>query len=69
MADSILKKIGNVLGTTIQSIKTEFKNELNTKADKASTLQEYGITDAFTKTEIQAIIDDLNNRITILESK
>lgn len=69
MADSILKKIGNVLGTTIQSIKTEFKNDLNTKADKATTLQAYGITDSFTKSEVQAMIDDLNTRVTILESR
>lgn len=36
--------------------KTEVDNKLNTKADKATTLAGYGITDAYTKTQVDAFI-------------
>lgn len=43
------------------------KAELDTKADKATTLEDYGITDAYTKTEIDTSIEnsvsDLKNAV------
>lgn len=58
--------------TEAQSLVTAHETAVNTaldgKADKATTLEGYGITDAYTKTELDAkfttITDNLNTKIT-----
>jgi hypothetical protein len=37
---------------------TALATKINGKADKSTTLQGYGITDAYTKTEVDGIVDD-----------
>lgn len=39
--------------------KDQMKEKLNNKADKATTLDGYGITDAYTKTEVEAYINEV----------
>ena len=58
--------------TEAQTLVTAHENAVNTaldgKADKATTLEGYGITDAYTKTvideKVQTITDNLNTKIT-----
>lgn len=61
------------VGTAISELTNDFINpRLANKADKATTLAGYGITDAYTKTEMDAslktITDNLNTKITGAEA-
>lgn len=54
--------------TLVTELETRVDGKLENKADKGTTLAEYGITDAYSKTEIDAslktITDNLNTKIT-----
>lgn len=49
----------NTLDSKIDTTNTNLKNSIDTKANKASTLDGYGITDAYTKTEIDGKISSV----------
>lgn len=49
--------------TGAAALQTKVSNLENNKADKATTLEGYGITDAYTKTEVDGLVDDLEQAI------
>lgn len=51
------QELTETLDTTLESI----NQQINTKADKATTIAGYGITDAYTKTEIDEALNDKAN--------
>ena len=44
--------------TAIETAKSELQSAIDDKADKGTTLAEYGITDAYTKSEVDSAIDN-----------
>ena len=48
---------------TTDKLADEVKESINSKADKATTLAGYGITDAYTKNEVDNVTSDLKNVI------
>ena len=60
-------EVHNVLNDYVSlSLYYEIEDEISGKADKATTLAGYGITDAYTKVEVDAIEDNLSAEITDL---
>lgn len=53
----------NALATRVGAAETNITNLTKNKADKATTLSGYGITNAYTKTEIDTKVTTINNTI------
>lgn len=53
----------NALATRVGTAETDITNLTKNKADKATTLAGYGITNAYTKTEIDTKVTTINNSI------
>ena len=61
-----LKEIADVLAGNVNSI-SDILTALGNKADKATTLGGYGITDAYTITQIDSIVNGLSGNISTLQ--
>ena len=61
-----LKEIADVLGKNVDSV-ADILDALGTKADKATTLSGYGITDAYTIAQIDSIVNGLSGNISTLQ--
>lgn len=61
-----LKEIADVLAGNVNSI-SDILTALGNKADKATTLSGYGITDAYTITQIDSIVNGLSGNISTLQ--
>ena len=61
-----LKEIADVLAGNVNSI-SDILTALGNKADKATTLSGYGITDAYTITQIDSIVNGLSKNISTLQ--
>lgn len=56
--------LGNKVDTSTYTSKvSELETAINTKATKATTLNGYGITNAYTKTEVDGLVDDINDEL------
>ena len=60
MLESSLSGIGSGIGDDYYT-KNEIDTKLNSKANKTTTLSGYGITDAYTKTQVDKKVSDLVN--------
>ena len=61
--------IDSNLQSQITNNDTDITNLQNTKADKATTLAGYGITDAYTKTQVDQKINDVQGDVDTLNTK
>lgn len=60
--------LAGIEDTTLAGLITTINNAIDGKASKATTLAGYGITNAYTKTESDAITDAISARVTTLEN-
>lgn len=60
--------LAGIEDTTLAGLITTINNAIDGKATKATTLAGYGITNAYTKTESDAITDAISARVTTLEN-
>ena len=58
---------GNTISIDVDFLDDTIADAIANKADKATTLEGYGITDAYTKTETDALLDEKADNATTLE--
>ena len=62
---SILEDNGDIIPPT-ENVSISVMDILENKADKSTTLAEYGITDAYTKDEIDSLVGDVSSMLSII---